>query len=288
MSGSQISPHRARRIELQLPEARLAALALEPDPASDRAATALLVPGYTGSKEDFAPLLDPLAASGLRVIAIDMPGQHESGGSDRERDYLPDALGRTVAALVDELSARHGRVLLLGHSYGGLVSRAAVLGGAPVRGLTLLDSGPSALPPGERRSVLDLAEPVLRTQGIEAVQRLREARDGIPEPPALADLLRARFLGSAPAGLLGMATALREEPDRVNDLAAALRGSATPCLVACGADDDAWPVSVQREMARRLGAEFALIADAAHSPNIENPEGLLATLLPCWQRWLSC
>ncbi len=287
MTGSQISPHRARRVELAVAGARLAALELEPDPAADRGAVALLVPGYTGSKEDFAPLLDPLAASGLRVIAIDLPGQHQSPGPDRELDYLPDALGATVGALVGELAQRHGRVLLLGHSYGGLVSRAAVLGGAPVSGLTLLDSGPSALPPGERRAVLDLAEPVLRNEGIEAVQLLREARDGIPEPPALADLLRARFLGSAPAGLLGMAIALREEPDRVDELAAVLHGSGTPCLVVCGAGDDAWPIDAQREMAQRLGARFAVIAGAAHSPNIENPDGLLAELLPDWQEWLS-
>lgn len=272
-------------MQLSVPGGPLAALAIEPATAPD--AVALLVPGYTGSKEDFAPLLDPLAAARLRVIAIDLPGQHESPGPDSECDYLPDALGATVAALVGELAADHQRVLLLGHSYGGLVSRAAVLAGAPVSGLTLLGSGPSALPEGERRAVLDFAEPVLRSKGIEAVQRLRETRDGVPEPAALADLLRARLLGSAPAGLLGMATALREEPDRVDELAAALHGSGTPCLVACGADDDAWPVAAQREMAGRLGARFALIPGSAHSPNIENPDGLLAALLPAWRWWLS-
>lgn len=285
MVGSQLSPHGALRIDLPAPGGPVAALVIGPDGGS--APAALLLPGYTGSKEDFAPLLDPLATAGLRVLAIDLPGQHESPGPECEHDYLPGALGGTVAALVDELSERHDRVLLLGHSYGGLVARAAVIAGAPVSGLTLLDSGPAALPAGQRRAVLELAEPIMRTEGIEAVQRLRDARDGIAEPPALADLLRSRFLGSAPVGLLGMATALRSEPDRVDELAAALRASATPSQVACGADDDAWPVTVQREMARRLGAEFALIPDAAHSPNIENPAGLLTALLAAWRRWLA-
>lgn len=281
---SQISPHRAERVDLPVPEGHLAALQIAPRGAG-LGAVALLVPGYTGSKEDFAPLLDPLAAAGLHVMAVDLPGQYESPGPDRESDHLPDPLGRTLAALVTDLAARH-RVLLLGHSYGGLVARGAVLAGAPISGLTLLGSGPGALPPGPRRAVLELAEPILRAHGIEAVQAFRESRDSpVTDPAELAGLLRARFLGSSVPGLLGMATALCGEPDRVDELAAAL--GATPCLVACGQADDAWPVELQRDMARRLGAQFALITEAGHSPNIENPVGLLAALLPSWRHWLA-
>ncbi|MGH4024006.1 MAG: alpha/beta fold hydrolase [Pseudonocardiaceae bacterium] len=284
MTASQITPHAATPIRLAVAGVALAALRTEPD--RPVGAVALLMPGYTGSKEDFAPLLDPLTAAGLRVLAVDLPGQHESTGPDRERGYHPDELGRTVAALVMHLRAAGDRVLLLGHSYGGLVARAAVLAGAPVAGLTLLGSGPAALPAGPRRTLLEATEPILRTEGIEAVQRFREARDGIVQPPELADLLRARFLGSSTVGLLGMATGLCTEPDRVADLAAVLRARAIPCLVACGDADDAWPVPVQLAMADRLDAEVAVVPDAAHSPNIENPAALLDTLLPTWRRWL--
>ncbi len=282
--SSQICPHCAERVDLPVPDGHLAALRIAPRGAGI-GAVALLVPGYTGSKEDFAPLLDPLAAAGLHVVAVDLPGQYESPGPDRESDHLPGPLGRVLAALVTDLAARH-RVLLLGHSYGGLVARGAVLAGAPISGLTLLGSGPGALPPGPRRAVLELAEPVLRAHGIEAVQAFREARNPpVSEPAELAELLRARFLGSSVPGLLGMASALCGEPDRVDELAAAL--GATPCLVVCGQADDAWPVAAQRDMARRLGAQFALIPEAGHSPNTENPVGLLAALLPSWRRWLA-
>lgn len=280
--SSQICPHGAERVDLPVPDGHLAALRIAPRGAG-LGAVALLVPGYTGSKEDFAPLLDPLAAAGLHVIAVDLPGQHESPGPDRESDHLPGPLGRTLAALVTDLAARH-RVLLLGHSYGGLVARGAVLAGAPISGLTLLGSGPRALPPGPRRAVLEFAEPILRSHGIEAVQAFRESRYPPISEPELAELLRARFLGSSVPGLLGMATALCGEPDRVDELAAAL--GTTPCLVACGQVDDAWPVELQRDMAHRLGAQFALIPGAGHSPNTENPVGLLAALLPRWRRWL--
>jgi pimeloyl-ACP methyl ester carboxylesterase len=51
-----------------------------------------------------------------------------------------------------------------------------------------------------------------------------------------------------------------------------------------GADDDAWPPHVQREMAERLGARYAVIPDAAHSAAVENPATLLDVLLSFWER----
>src|SRR3954470_20839418 len=49
--------------------------------------TVLMVAGYTGSKEDFAPLLAPLADAGYRVVAIDQRGQYESPGPDDPAAY---------------------------------------------------------------------------------------------------------------------------------------------------------------------------------------------------------
>lgn len=285
MTASQITPHSASRVQLMVPGAQLATLRAEP--VDSLGAVAVLVPGYTGSKEDFSALLDPLCSTGLSVLALDLPGQYESPGPDREEDYYPDPLGRTVAALVAELAAGGDRVLLLGHSYGGLVARSAVLAGAPVTGLTLLSSGPGGLPAGQCRALINLTEPVMRAEGIEAVQRLREARDGIVEPPELAALLRDRFLRSSSTGLLGMATGLRTEPDRVAELAVALRTGAIPCLVIFGESDDVWSAPLQRDMADRLGAAVAMVPGAAHSPNIENPQALLDALLPTWMGWLA-
>jgi pimeloyl-ACP methyl ester carboxylesterase len=285
VTASQITPHGARRVQLVVSGAELAAL--RADPPNPIGAVALQVPGYTGSKEDFSALLDPLCGAGLSVLALDLPGQYESPGPDREQDYHPAPLGWVLATLVAELAAGGDRVLLLGHSYGGLVARAAVLAGAPVTGLTLLSSGPGALPLGQRRAVLDATEPVMRAHGVEAVQRLLEARDGIAEPPELAALLRDRFLRSSTAGLLGMATGLRTEPDRVAELAATLRTHAIPCLVVHGETEDVWPAALQRDMAARLGAPVEVVANAGHSPSTDNPQALLNALLPTWQRWLA-
>ena len=101
----------------------------------------------------------------------------------------------------------------------------------------------------------------------------------------MADFQRHRLAASTAPGLLGMGAALRDEPDRVAALRAALRSTGTPTLVVGGADDDAWPIAMQRMMAERLHAEFASIPDAAHAPNTENPAGLLDVLVPTWRTW---
>ena len=38
----------------------------------------MLIPGFTGSKEDFLPILEPLAAAGRTVYAVDQRGQYQS------------------------------------------------------------------------------------------------------------------------------------------------------------------------------------------------------------------
>jgi pimeloyl-ACP methyl ester carboxylesterase len=288
---SQISPHRADRIDLPGRYGPVAALRA-PAAGADLGATVLLVPGFTGSKEDFAPLVDPMSDAGLEVVAIDLPGQNESVGPVAESDYRPTVLGEALAELVAKLAAEGRRVLLLGHSYGGLVARGAVFAGAPITGLTLMSSGPGELPLGERRSALDQGEVLMRRQGIVAAQELAERRSMLnpkwaAQPLELRTLLRERFLRSSPSCLLGMGAAIRAEPDMVAKLARTLRSAQTPCLVVCGEFDDAWSPASQRDMAERLDADFAVLAGALHSPNTEAPAALLATLLPTWRAWLS-
>jgi pimeloyl-ACP methyl ester carboxylesterase len=289
---SQLTPNGADRVDLPGRYGPVAALRRRAATAAEPRPTALLIPGYTGSKEDFSPLLDPIAAAGFDAIAIDLPGQYESAGPDDESAYLPAALGEVIADLVGKLVADGGPVVLLGHSFGGLVVRGAVLAGASVAGVTLMGSGPAELPDGPRRQIIEIGEPTMREHGIEAAQLLREQLDAMSPPrpghtPALAAFMRERFLRSTPAALLGKARALRTEPDLVSSLARVLHASGTPSLVCCGELDDAWPVSAQRDMADRMDADFAVIPTARHSPNVENPEGLLATLIPTWRSWLA-
>ena len=249
-------------------------------PKRDAPGAALLfVPGYTGSKEDFLPLLRPLAALGFRAVAIDQRGQYESEWADGPNGYRMSALAADVCEVADVVLQRSTEVHLVGHSFGGLVSRAAVLAdGDRFSSLTLMSSGPGAID-GPRRAVIDGAEAVLSEQGQVALWEHLQAQSQadpswVQVSPAVQRFLRNRFLANDPIGLQVMGSELRREADLTEQLA----NSGLPKLVLYGASDDAWAPAVQADMARRLSARHAVIADAAHSPAIENPTATLEEL----------
>lgn len=266
----------------------LAALIGSPDGDTAYAPVVLLVPGYTGSKEDFAPILDPLVGLGYVAMALDQPGQFESSGPDDEDAYRPAALGDVLVSVVERLALDHP-VVLIGHSFGGLVSRAAVLAGAPVVGLVLLCSGPAAFTGGNRYDVLTRGGPVLREVGRTAFYDGQQRAAGLDpdDPHPLARFYRRRFLESNTAALLGMGTALLTEPDRTAELAVALKEAAIPVAVIAGEADDAWPLPDQRRMATALETRLVLVPGGAHSPAVEAPDELMAVLAPLLHDWFT-
>ncbi|MEW1660016.1 alpha/beta hydrolase [Streptomyces sp. NPDC093707] len=253
--------------------------------------TALLVPGFTGSKEDFIALLAPLAAAGFRAIAVDGRGQHETPGPRDQQAYAQQELALDVLAQARALrGTAGGPPHLLGHSLGGLVSRAAALRDpAAFRSLTVLSSGPAALDPSQRHRVRMLID-ALGTMSMEQVWEAMRALDppatdaagsaGATSPePAIAAFLRQRWLNTVPEQLIATGRQMLTEPDRVEELAR----TGLLVHVVSGAVDYAWPVPLMDAMARRLSARRTVVEGAEHSPNAERPEQTAEALAGFWR-----
>ncbi|MFI2610830.1 alpha/beta fold hydrolase [Kitasatospora sp. NPDC018619] len=264
--------------------------ALRAEPAGPVRGAALLVPGFTGSKEDFIGLLEPLAAAGYRVTAVDQRGQYQTGGPDDPAAYGVGALGADVRALTAALAAEGAPLHLVGHSFGGQVVREAVLAAAsegplPWRSLTLVSTGPGAIDPAEAART-ELLLDALRELDLERIWQLMrqlEARGGQPRPPlepAVERFLHRRWLANVPRALSVTGRHLVTAPDRVAELAAATAG--LPLLVLSGVRDHAWPVPEQTAMAERLGARRVVVPDAGHSPNAEQPAATAGALAAFW------
>jgi pimeloyl-ACP methyl ester carboxylesterase len=302
-------PDQVRPVTIHGHRGVFAALDAQPATGVCERRPALLIPGFTGSKEDFIPVLQPLASAGRRVVAIDMRGQYQSQGAASAGGYAPDQLAADITSIIDALADDGQGVHLVGHSLGGLIAREVALARtAGIVSLTLLGSGPGRIT-GQRADLLRGMLAMMSAAGgaggpgpedgpgasdghLAADHRLRvtvakiwdehlapQARaDGVPEP--MIAFLHQRMMSNSPTGLVTMGRYLLACPDRTAELA---RLGAAPILVLYGENDDAWRPAVQERMARRLGAQRVCIPGAGHSPPVEAPETTASTLTAFWR-----
>ncbi|MGW1891273.1 alpha/beta fold hydrolase [Streptomyces sp. NPDC002004] len=257
---------------------------IDADATTTPRGTVLLLPGFTGSKEDFIALHEPLAAAGYRTVAVDGRGQYESDGpKDDEAPYGREELARDVLAQAAALGATAERpVHLVGHSLGGLIARAAVLlDPAPFRSLTLMSSGPARISPSQRKRV-EMLQEALGAMDMTHVWDAMRALEPLEETHLNgrddAEDLRRRWLRTSPAQLSATIRLLCTEPDRVDELSTVRM----PKHVVSGDHDDAWPVPLLDRMAVRLGAHRTVVEGADHSPNTDRPERTAEALAAFW------
>jgi pimeloyl-ACP methyl ester carboxylesterase len=246
----------------------------------------LLVHGFTGAKEDFTEWLEPLAAAGWHAVAPDQRGHGASHQPEAEDAYSFDHYAADLLGLLDALG--WGSAAVLGHSMGGMVVQTAALQ-APDRfeALVLMDTSHRAL--RADAALVELGVAIARAEGMAAVmaaqdamgegdglgtsahQRLRQTR------PGYADFGARKMLASSPAMYCAMLTAITDAVrgvDRLPDLASLT----APTLVIVG-DEDTPFLKPSRRMAETIpGAELAVVPDAGHAPQFENPDAWWSAL----------
>ncbi len=237
------------------------------------------------------PLLDPLAAAGIRCVAVDLP---PFGFSERPAsgDYSRAAQARRLWALADSLGAR--KVSFVGHSFGsGAVAEAALAEPGRVEKLILIAPAlgldapgpPSALaraalgvrPLRQALVAATLANPLLVRRGLTGFM----ARDEAATPERVEILRRpqrakgyVRGLGEWLPGFV-----LGGEASPSFDRAAYAR-LAMPVRLIWGDKDETTPLAQGEALAKSIpGAELVVLPGIGHMPQLEDPARVQALLV---------
>lgn len=240
--------------------------------SSDFKADAILVHGFTGSKEDFDFIAPLLAERGYRVTTFDNRGQHQSPHSQREDAYTTSSISRDIIELASLM--KMDKPHLFGHSLGGVIAQvAAATNPDTFASLTLMCSGPE---PRSDRSDLHFMLKNFPAHTMESAWEEFQSESFANHPRK--ELMKSRWLASDMRSVLTHAEILATFPSRVEEIAA----TGISAHVIYGDGDDRWPLEMQDQMASDLSAPVTVITDAGHCPNEDQPVATAKAIADFW------
>jgi pimeloyl-ACP methyl ester carboxylesterase len=245
----------------------------------------VLVHGFTGSRDDWSDVLPAVAELGP-TVTLDQRGHGGSTNPGTPEAYSLEQLVQDLTRFLDATGIE--RCDLLGHSMGGMVCLRLVLAHPErIASLVLMDTSVGPIASGARK-FFEVAGKIAREKGMAALftaMRAQAARD--PNRPAAArraeermgearywERIRAKIEAMDPEAFATLGPLLANH-DGVEDRLAEIR---CPTTVVFGAQDTPFLEPSRVLEAGIRGARRVEIADAAHSPQIENAEPWLAAI----------
>jgi pimeloyl-ACP methyl ester carboxylesterase len=204
-----------------------------------------------------------------RVITIDLRGHGESDAPLWH--YSLDQAAEDVRALLDHLSIR--QALFVGLSMGGYILLAFYRKYADrVKGMVLADTRAQADTPEGKAGRFQMAQ-IAYKQGPSAIADIMLPKllspATIQTRPEIVQRVRTMIEGNQISGIAGDLMAMAERPDSVP----LLQQIACPTQIIVGELDQATPPADAKLMAEQIPhAKLAIIPNAAHLANLEQPE----------------
>ena len=242
----------------------------------------LLVPGVSGSKEDFVLVAPVLAAAGYYVQSYDLAGQYESAAAGpRDGKKYDYALFRDdMVAMLEAGTGSNGQgAHVLGYSFAGTVAQQVTVERPElVRSLALLAAPPE--PGNGFRGVRGLGPFTWMVNGRigAALMTWGIVTNKNHVPPKRLEFVRMRFEYTSRRSMEHIIMLMKHAPD----LRDRVRAVPIPKLVAVG-EHDLWPPALHSEFARRIGATLA-VYKTGHSPCETTPNALARDLLALYSQ----
>ncbi|MFI6732266.1 alpha/beta fold hydrolase [Nonomuraea sp. NPDC050451] len=248
--------------------------------AGERGPVVLLLHGTYWSRV-WAPVIDGLAAAGLRPVAVDLPGLGRSGGELTAESAAVPALAAWVARFAAVVGAGE-RLSVAGHDIGGAVAQHLLVEGEPeVRRLALVnsvtyDSWPV---PGVAR-YRDPAVVAATTVEELLAARRKAVTTALARPATEAELAEYLDPWNDPrVGRSWMALAGAADSRYTLDLVPALKADETPKLLVWGEEDTFQEVRYAERFAAEVpNTTLVRVPGAGHIPMENDPAGVTRAL----------
>ncbi|MBT2568870.1 alpha/beta hydrolase [Arthrobacter sp. ISL-85] len=274
-----VPPAGAALFAIEVPSGKLAAMALG-DPEDP---CVVLVPGATGSKEDFSLMMPDLVQAGYYALTYDLAGQYQSAGAGPEnlvppRKHYDYQLFMDDFLAVLETTATPAHVVA--YSFAGVIAQLAYVQRPELfRSITFL-----GCPPGPGQSFRGVSRVGRFSTWVNGragaallIWGIRSGRVA-HVPPGRQRFVNYRFRFTRRASVRDIYILMQKVPD----LRAALAEAPLPKFVAVG-EHDLWPLQLHRLFAQAIRARIGVYR-GGHSPCETSPHEFSRDLLALYAK----